>query len=63
MISEAKWNFFEISLQFDILTLVEAIRTIYISDLILVSSSNVKIAINVLEAKEVAFTLVIYKKY
>jgi len=63
VISEAKWNFFEISLQFDILTLVEAIRTIYISDLILVSSSNVKIAINVLEAKEVAFTLVIHKKY
>ena len=63
MISKAKWNCFKVSLQSDILTLIEAIKTIYVSDLILVSSSDVKIAFNVLEAKEVAFTLVIHKKY
>ena len=63
MIYEAKWNCFRVSLQPDILTLIEAIRNIYIPDLILASSSDIKIAINILEAKEVAFTLVINKKY
>ena len=38
-------------------------RTIYSLDLILISSPNVEITINVPEAKEVAFTLITNKKH
>jgi len=44
-------------------TLVEAIRTIYGSDLVPTFSSDVEIAIDVSEAKEVAFTLATNKKH
>ena len=43
--------------------LVKAIRNIYSPDLILTSSSNIKITIDILEAEEVTFTLVFNKKH
>ena len=38
-------------------------RTIYGSNLVPISFSDIKIAINILEAKEVTFTLVTNKKH
>jgi len=42
---------------------MEVMRTIYGLDLVPTFSPNVEIAINVLEAKEIVFTLVTSKKY
>lgn len=53
----------KISPQSDTPTLVKVMRTIYSLDLILISSPNVEITINVPEAKEVAFTLITNKKH
>ena len=57
------WDHFKISPQPNILTLVEAIRVIYSSDLVLIPSPDIKMAIDVLEAEEITFTLVTNKKY
>jgi len=54
---------FKVLSQFNTLTLVEAMRTIYSPNLILISSSNIKMVVDILEAEEVALTLVINKKY
>ena len=59
-ISEARWNYFKILSQSNTLTLVKAMRTIDSSNLILMSSPNIKMAINL---QEVTFTLVTNKKY
>ena len=42
---------------------MKAMKTIYSSDLVLISSSNIEMAVNALEAEEVTFTLVTNKKY
>jgi len=42
---------------------MEAIRTIYSSNLVPISSSNIKTTFNILEAEEVAFSLVSDKKH
>jgi len=55
-ISKAGWDYFKVLSQSNTSTLVEAMRTIYGSD------SDVKMAVDVLEAEIVTFTLVTNKK-
>jgi len=60
VISEAKWDHFEVSSQPNVFTIVEAI---YGPDLILTPSPDIEMTVDTLEAEEVAFTLVTNKKY
>ena len=57
-VSEARQNRFKISPQPDTPTLVEAMRTVYGPVSIPLPSPNIEMAVNALEAEEVAFTLV-----
>jgi len=54
---------FKISSQSNTSTLVEAIRTVYGPDPILISSSNIEMAVDILEAEKVIFTLITNKKH
>ena len=62
-VSEASWDYFKISPQLDTPTLVEAIRAIYGPNPVPMLFPNVKMVVDVLEAEEVIFTLVINKKH
>ena len=59
MISEARWDHFEVSPQPNFFTIIE---DIYGPDLILTPSPNIEMAVDIPEAEEVAFTLVTNKK-
>jgi len=61
--SKAFHNNFKVLPQANASTLVEAIRTIYSSDLFSTFSFNIEMAVDVSKTKEVAFTLVSNKKY
>ena len=60
MLYKVEWDYFKVSPQHNASTLVKAI---YGSDLILMPSSGIKMAVDTLEAKEVTSTLVTNKKY
>ena len=60
-VSEASWNHFKISPQSNAFTFVEAMRTVYSPNLIPTQFSDVKMAIDVPETEEIAFTLVTNK--
>ena len=62
-VSEAGWDRFKISPQPDASTLVEAMRTVYGPVPIPTPSPNMEMAVDALEAEEVAFTLVTNKKH
>ena len=61
-VSEASWDHFKISSQSDASTLVEAMRTVYGPNAIPTQFPDVKMAVDVPETKEIAFTLVTNKK-
>ena len=61
-ISKTSWDQFKILPQSNTPTLVEAIRTVYGPDSVPVPFPNVEIAVDVLVAKEVTFTLVTNQK-
>jgi len=60
-VSEASWDHFKISPQSNAFTFVEAMRTVYSSNLIPTQFSDVKMAVDVPETAEIAFTLVTNK--
>jgi len=61
-VSEASWDHFKISPQSDASTLVEAMRTVYGPNSIPTQFPDVKMAVDVPETEEIAFTLVTDKK-
>jgi len=60
--SKSGWNYFKISSQSNVFTLIEVIRTVYSPNSILTLSPDIKIVVNVLEIEEVTFTLATNKK-
>ena len=61
-ISKSEWDLFKISSQSDASTLIEAMWTVYGSNPIPTSFPNIEMAVDIPEAKEVAFILVTNKK-
>jgi len=61
-ISKSGWDLFKISPQSDTSTLVEAMRTVYDANPIPTPSPNIEMAVDIPEAKKVAFILVTNKK-